>query len=715
MITPARTDQLPVDVLSNEQAESELERLAKEIAHQDALYYQKDDPEISDAEYDVLRRRNQAIETRFPGLVRTDSPSKRVGAGPAEGFAEVRHSTPMLSLGNAFGPEDVHEFFTRVRRFLQLGPGEPIETVAEPKIDGLSAAARYVGGKFVLGATRGDGVLGEDVTANLATLVDLPKTLAGPNVPDLLEVRGEVYMRHDDFAALNKSRAANEEAAYANPRNSAAGSLRQLDASVTASRKLRFFAYAWGEISESPGGSHWGFLQRLKDWGFAVNPLARKCADVAQVLAAYDEIAELRASLDYDLDGVVYKIDRLDWQDRLGMVSRAPRWAIAHKFPAEQAETVLKAISIQVGRTGALTPVAELAPVTVGGVVVSRATLHNEDEIARKDIRVGDAVIVQRAGDVIPQIVRPVLDKRPEGAKPFVFPTVCPCELRTPVVRGQGEVVARCSGELACPYQQVARLRHFVSRNAFDIEGLGSKQVEAFFERGLVHTPPDIFDLEAGDGTKEKPLAEWDGWGEKSAANLFAAITERREIDLDRFIYALGIRRIGLATARLLAQQYGSLGAWHGAMTAAAEERRNNPDEMKKPTEVGEAYAELCNIDGVGLSVADDLAGFFSESHNLQIINDLEARLSVKEFTAPAAGDSPLAGKTIVFTGGMEAMGRAEAKARAESLGAKVAGSVSKKTDYVVIGTDAGSKAKIAEELGLKMLSEAEWLALAER
>ncbi len=715
MITPVRIDQLPVDMLSPDQAGSELERLAAEIAHHDALYYQEDAPEIEDAEYDLLRRRNEAIEARFPDLVRPDSPSLRVGARPAEGFAEIRHTVPMLSLSNAFKPEDVHEFFARIQRFLKLGEDEPIDVVAEPKIDGLSAAVRYRDGKFVLGATRGDGVLGEDVTANLATLIDLPKTLAGPDVPEVLEVRGEVYMRHDDFAALNKARASRDEAPYANPRNSAAGSLRQLDPSVTATRKLRFFAYAWGEISAPPGDSHWRFLQRLKAWGFAVNPLARKCAGVDQALAAYDEIAGRRASLDYDLDGVVYKIDRLDWQDRLGMVSRAPRWAIAHKFPAEQAETVLKAISIQVGRTGALTPVAALEPVTVGGVVVSRATLHNEDEIARKDIRVGDTVIVQRAGDVIPQVVRAVLDKRPKSAKPFAFPTVCPCELKTPVVRGLDEVVARCSGELACPYQQVARLRHFVSRNAFDIEGLGIKQIEAFFERDMVRTPADIFDLEANDAKNDKPLAEWDGWGEKSAGNLFAAIDKRRKIGLERFIYALGIRRVGLATARLLAQQYGSLGLWHKAMLAAAIERRNNPDESKKPDNVGETYAELCNIDGIGLSVADDLVSFFSEPHNLQIIKDLEARLKVEDFIAPAAGSSPLAGKTIVFTGAMEAMSRAEAKARAESLGAKVAGSVSKKTDYVVIGADAGSKAKKAAELGITTLSEAEWLALAAR
>ena len=715
MTTPARIDRLAVDALTREQAEFELERLAREIAHHDGLYYQKDAPEITDAEYDLLRRRNEEVEARFPGLVRQDSPSKRVGAGPVEGFAEVRHSTPMLSLANAFGPEDVHEFFARIRRFLKLHADEPIETVAEPKIDGLSAAVRYEGGKFVLGATRGDGVLGEDVTANLATLVDLPKTLTGPDVPELLEIRGEVYMRHDDFAALNKTRAANDEALYANPRNSAAGSLRQLDASITATRKLRFFAYSWGEISEAPGERHWHFLKRLEGWGFAVNPLARKCSDVDQALAAYQEIADKRTSLDYDLDGVVYKIDRLDWQDRLGMVSRAPRWAIAHKFPAEQAETLLNAISIQVGRTGAMTPVAELEPVTVGGVVVSRATLHNEDEIARRDVRIGDTVVVQRAGDVIPQVVRAVLDKRPKKAKPFAFPTICPCDLKTPVVRSLDEVVARCSGELACPYQQVARLRHFVSRDAFDIEGLGVKQVSAFFERGLVRTPADIFNLEANDGDKDKPLAEWDGWGAKSADKMFAAIDERRKIDLERFIYALGIRRIGLATARLLAQQYSSLGLWHKSMRAAAEERLDAPDETKKPEEIGEAYAELCNIDGIGLSVADDLVGFFSESHNLGIIKDLEACLEVADFVAPALGSSPLAGKTIVFTGAMEAMSRAEAKARAESLGAKVAGSVSKKTDYVVIGADAGSKANKAAELGLTTLTEAEWLKLAER
>jgi DNA ligase (NAD+) len=614
----------------------------------------------------------------------------------------------MLSLGNAFDGDDVREFFARVRRFLGLDDSAGVEVVAEPKIDGLSAAVRYENGRFVLGATRGDGVTGEDITRNLATVADLPKILAGDSVPKILEVRGEIYMRHEDFRALNARREAADEPPFANPRNAAAGSLRQLDPSITASRPLHFFAYAWAEISEPAGDSHWHFLDRLKGWGFQVNPSARLCADAEEALALYAEIAEARAALPYDIDGIVYKVNRLDWQDRLGMVSRAPRWAIAHKFPAEQAETVLEAISIQVGRTGALTPVAELAPVTVGGVVVSRATLHNEDEIERKDIRVGDAVVIQRAGDVIPQVVRVIEGKRPAGAKPYEFPKICPCDLKSPVVRGDGEAVARCSGELACPYQQVARLRHFVSRTAFDIEGLGSKHIEAFWGDGTIRSPADIFRLR----DKRDEIGAREGWGEQSIDNLLAAIETRRRMPLDRFIYALGIRQIGQATARLLARQFGTLEAWHAAMEAAATERNENPDEMKKPELVGEAYADLCNIDQIGVSVADELVAFFSEPHNLKIIEALEECLEeIEAFAAPEA-DSPVSGKTVVFTGSLETMSRGEAKARAEALGAKVAGSVSKKTDYVVVGADAGSKARKAQELGVTVLSESEWLEM---
>lgn len=699
-----------VDDLTRDQAASELERLAREIAHHDKLYYQDSAPEISDADYDALRQRNDAIEARFPDLVRADSPSKRVGVGPAEGFAQVRHKVPMLSLGNAFDEEDVREFDARIRRFLGLGPDAAIETVAEPKIDGLSASLRYERGRFVQGATRGDGEVGEDVTANLRTVVDLPKTLKGRRIPDVLEVRGEVYMRRDDFARLNESRAADGLPLYANPRNSASGSLRQLDPSITAARRLHFFAYAWGEISEPPGDSYWHFLDRLKGWGFAVNPLAKLCADVDEALALHADIEGRRATLPYDIDGVVYKVNRLDWQDRLGMVSRAPRWALAHKFPAEQAETILNNIIIQVGRTGALTPVAELEPITVGGVVVSRATLHNEDEIARKDIRIGDSVIVQRAGDVIPQVVRVVTAKRPKHSKPFKFPDHCP-RCGSLAVREEGEAVRRCTGGLICPAQAVERLKHFVSRHAFDIEGLGRKHIEEFWNDKLIEGPGDIFRLHR----RRAELEEREGWGEQSVANLLAAIEDRRTIPLARFIYALGIRQIGEATAKLLARRYEELEAFRKAMIAAGKERAADPDEMKKPERVGEHYAELCDIDGVGISVADDLVAFFREPHNLEVLDDLGRELTVERAAALRAGSSLVAGKTVVFTGTLETMTRPEAKARAEALGAKVAGSVSKKTDYVVVGADAGSKAKKAAELGVAMLTEEEWIALTGR
>jgi len=700
-----------IDALTAEQAEAELARLAAEIAEHDRRYYQQDRPAISDAEYDALRRRNEAIETRFPELARPDSPSQRVGAAPATGFSKVTHKVPMLSLGNAFDADDVRDFVGRVRRFLNLADGEPVGIVGEPKIDGLSISLRYEAGRFVQGATRGDGAVGEDVTANLRTIGEVPKSIKG-NVPDILEVRGEVYMGHAEFAALNERRAAGGEPMFANPRNAAAGSLRQLDSTITASRPLRLFAYSWGEISGPPGETHWDFLQRLKGWGFPVNPLTELCDGAEAALALHDRIAAQRARLGYDIDGVVYKVNRLDWQNRLGFVSRAPRWAIAHKFPAERARTVLEKITIQVGRTGALTPVANLHPITVGGVVVSRATLHNADEIARKDIREGDTVIIQRAGDVIPQVVEVVMDQRPKSSKPYAFPTECPCALKTPTLREPGEAVTRCTGELACPYQQVERLRHFVSRDAFDIEGLGEKQVRAFFERGWVRTPADIFDLEQKDGERDTPLREIEGWGDKSAANLFAAIEARRTIPLERLIYALGIRQIGQATAKQLARNYGSLAAWHQAMRAAAAERAANPDETRKPELVGEAFAALCDIDGIGFSMADDLCAFFTEEHNLAVVEALESRLKVEDAAQPETAGSPVAGKTVVFTGSLETMTRAEAKATAEARGAKVSGSVSKKTDYVVIGADPGSKAKKAAELGITVLDEEAWRSL---
>ena len=628
--------------------------------------------------------------------MRPDGPSRRVGAAPAEGFGKVRHRLPMLSLGNAFDREEVAEFFARIRRFMGLDPDEPVEIVAEPKIDGLSISLRYEGGRFVQAATRGDGTEGEDVTANVATLGDLPKTLEG-EAPAVLEVRGEIFLRHDDFAALNRQQEASGGKIFANPRNAAAGSLRQLNVAVTASRPLKLFAYALGEVSDAVAASHWDLLRRLQAWGFPTNPEARVCADLGAVMAFYGELLGRRVDLPYDIDGIVYKVNRFDWQERLGFVSRAPRWAIAHKFPAEQAETRLNEITIQVGRTGALTPVANLEPITVGGVVVGRATLHNEDEIARKDIREGDRVIIQRAGDVIPQVVSVVKDKRPKGSKAFVFPKSCPCPLETPTHREEGEAVRRCTGELACPYQKAEHLKHFVSRDAFDIEGLGGKHVEAFLAEGLIATPADIFRL----GEKAAELAEREGWGEQSVQNLLRAVEARRTISLERFIYALGIRQVGQSTAKLLARNYGGVDAFRAAMTEAAD-----PEAA--------AYGDLINIDQIGPAVAADLIAFFAEPHNLAALEDLTGQLT--EITAPETldtGDSPIAGKTLVFTGTLSAMGRSEAKAKAESLGAKVAGSVSRKTDFVVVGADAGSKARKAEALGVAVLSEEEWLELA--
>jgi DNA ligase (NAD+) len=690
------TADIPVESLTPAQAEQELARLAREIAHHDQLYYQKDAPEISDADYDLLRQRNDAIEARFPELRGPDSPSLRVGAAPATGFAKVTHARPMLSLDNAFAEEDAREFVGRIRRFLGLKEDAAVELVAEPKIDGLSASLRYEDGVFVQGATRGDGTVGEDVTANLRTIADLPKRLHGKHVPKVLEVRGEVYMRHADFQKLNAKRAAAGEPVFANPRNFAAGTVRQIDPKVTASRPLRFFAYAWGEVSEPVAETHWDFLQHLKDWGFAVNPLAKRCRDIDEALAFHADIAAQRAELPYDIDGVVYKVNRFDWQQRLGMVSRAPRWALAHKFPAERAQTILRAIKIQVGRTGALTPVAELEPITVGGVVVSRATLHNEDEIARKDIREGDAVIIQRAGDVIPQVVAVVPEKRPRGSKPFAFPDRCPV-CNSHAVREEGMAVRRCTGGLICAAQAVERLKHFVSRNAFDIDGLGDKRIEELWQEEWLKTPGDIFRL----GKRTAELEEREGWGKQSAAKLTKAIEARRSIALERFIYALGIPQVGEATARLLAKNYGSLAAWREAMVAA--------QDPESP-----AYHELDNIEGIGPSVATDIIAFFGEAHNLEVLDDLTAEVSVQDFVQPKAGGSPIAGKSVVFTGELTAMTRSEAKARAESLGAKVASSVSKKTDYVIVGADAGSKATKAKELGLTTLSEEEWLKLIE-
>lgn len=684
--------------LTEDQAKEELQRLALLIAHHDRLYYLEDQPEISDAEYDDLRLRNDAIEKRFPHLIREDSPSQRVGAPLLGPFKKVKHRKPVLSLDNGFEDQDVYDFFDRIRRFLGLSADEPIEIVAEPKIDGLSATLDYQGGQFVLGATRGDGTEGEDITPNLKTLRDIPHYITSQDFPKATEVRGEVYMRHKDFMALNKEREAQNLPFFANPRNAAAGSVRQLDPQITANRPLKFFAYSCDEYAPFQVKTHWEFLEKLKEAGFVVNPLARLCENAEAVLAYYRELESQRATLAYDIDGIVYKVNRLDWQNRMGYSSRAPRWALAHKFPAQKAQTHLNDILIQVGRTGTLTPVAVLEPVTVGGVVVSRATLHNEDEIARKDVRVGDTVIIQRAGDVIPQVLCVVLEKRPSDSKPFEFPHTCPI-CGSHAVRLPEEVARKCMGGLVCSAQAALRLRHFVSRDAFDIEGFGSKHVEAFHKEGLIKSPQDIFTLEARDRQSLTPLRNREGWGPLSAQNLFKAIDARRKIELHRFIYALGIPQVGQATAKLLARHYLSFSAWKEAMITAKDEG-------------SEAYATLISIDGIGPSVSEDLIAFFDEPHNLNVLEGLLREVTILDEKPVDVSSSPLANKTIVFTGTLEHMTRPEAKVRAESLGAKVSSSVSSKTDYVVIGTDAGSKAKAAKELGVTILTEDEWLDL---
>ena len=692
----------PVTKLTEKEAAAELERLAREIAEHDKRYHQEDAPTISDADYDALRKRNAAIEAKFPELIRPDSPSRRVGAQAVEKFGKVKHGVPMLSLDNAFDDEDVTDFVDRIRRFLNLPADEELAITAEPKIDGLSASLRYEDGRLVLGATRGDGAVGEDVTANLKTLKDIPHSLKGRGIPELIEVRGEVFLSHADFAKLNEDQEAREEKTFANPRNAAAGSLRQLDSSITARRPLKFFAYTWGEVSKVPGKTQSEVIEAFADWGFPTNPEMKRFTSVEAILKYYEKIQAKRASLGYDIDGVVYKVDRLDWQQRLGFVSRAPRWAVAHKFPAEQAETELLDIDIQVGRTGTLTPVARLKPVTVGGVVVTNATLHNEDEIARKDVRVGDTVVVQRAGDVIPQIVRVVEEKRPKGAKAYKFPDKCPVcgshALREVDESGEESVARRCTGGLICPAQAAERLKHFVSRNAFDIEGFGSKHVDAFLADKLIAHPSDIFLLEKKYGSGPKAIAAREGWGPQSAAKLFAAIEAKQKIALARFIFALGIRHVGESTARLLAVNYGSAAAFVKAMTAAAD-----GDEK--------ALAELDAIEGIGDTSAKAIAEFFEEGHNREEVERLLELLDIDEAEKPKS-DTAVSGKTIVFTGSLEKMTRSEAKARAESLGAKVAGSVSAKTDLVVAGPGAGSKLKEAEKHGVKVISEDDWLKL---
>ena len=685
----------PVSALTDLEAAAELAFLAKRMAELDKAYYQSDDPLVSDAEYDALKRRNEAIEARFPHLVRADSPSKKVGAKASEDFAKVTHSVPMLSLGNIFSTDEIFEFANRIRRFLGLDDNAELAFMAEPKLDGLSFSALYVNGEFVRGATRGDGAVGEDITENLKQIKDLPLKLVGDDIPERIDIRGEVIMNKADFFALNDEQIAAGKKPFANPRNAAAGSLRQLDARITGRRRLSLFGYTFGETTAEPWDSQNGFLKKIRSWGFPVNPEVRLCQTARELVKFFEDLGEKRPFLPYDIDGAVYKVNRRDWQERLGFVARAPRWAIAHKFPAEQAQTKLENIRIQVGRTGALTPVADLTPVNVGGVMVSHATLHNEDELKRKDIRIGDTVVIQRAGDVIPQVVRVVLEKRPADSAPFVFPTTCPvCGAH--VVRDPDEAVQRCSGGLVCPAQAVESLKHFVSRDALNIEGLGAKNMAFFFERGWIKTPSDVFTLEFRVGADIRKL---DGWGDKSADNLFAAIRKvAAATPMEKFLFALGIREVGQATARLLAAHYLTMPAFLEQMTAAQDRE-------------SDAYKELLSIESIGDVIACEILDFTAEEHNRTEIDKLLKLMTIEAFV-PVENDSPLAGKTVVFTGSLETMTRNEAKAKAQSAGAKVAGSVSKKTDYVVLGADAGSKAQKAAELGIAVLSESEFTEL---
>jgi len=711
MPSKVKTDKTPVDLLTARQAKAEHARLTVEISEHDRRYYQQDRPTITDAAYDALRARYNAIEARFPDLRTLESLSLKVGVAPSGKFKKVRHAVPMLSLDNAFAEQDVVDFVARIRRFLKLGEDEKLVFSAEPKIDGLSMSLRYEDGALVTAATRGDGAEGEDVTANIRTLKDVPQHLKGKNIPKVCEVRGEVYMTKADFLKLNERQKAAGDTIFANPRNSAAGSLRQKDPAVTASRPLGFFAYAWGQMSDMPADTQSGMIKWFETCGFTTNPLTKLCRSTDELIAFHRKIEEGRARLDYDIDGVVYKVDRIDWQERLGFVSRNPRWAIAHKFPAERATTVLRDIEIQVGRTGTLTPVAKLEPIGVGGVVVQNATLHNEDYIKGiggggeqlregRDIRIGDTVIIQRAGDVIPQVVDVVLDKRPKTAKPYHFPKKCPCYLHTDVVReetatGEEGARARCTGEFACPYQKIEHLKLFASRRAFDIEGLGEKQIELFFEKKWVKEPADIFVLER---KHKKELLEEEGYGETSVRNLFAAIDQRREISLDRFIFALGIRHVGETTALALARGYGSWKTFHDACLKVAK-----GDE--------ETIAEMDALDQIGETVIEAVKAYFGESHNRGIVERLTKEVKILDAEKPKT-DSAIAGKTVVFTGSLEKMTREEAKAKAERLGAKAAGSVSKKTDYVVAGPGAGSKLADAKKFGVKVLTEDEWLKL---
>lgn len=686
-----------ISALSEEQAKIELERIAAEIAQADDAYYQKDDPYLTDAEYDKLKRLNREIEEKFPHLIRADSPSKRVGAPVKSDFNKIEHKVRMLSLADIFSEEELVEFVKSIQRFLNTD--ENIVFSSEPKMDGLSFSARYENGVFVSGATRGDGKIGEDITENLKTIAGLPLEIKAADFPEIMEVRGEVYMSKADFLELNAQNAAENKKVFANPRNAAAGSLRQLDANITKHRKLSAVVYTWGEVSDVLWKTQSAFLQKVKEWGFPVNPYNRICHDTQEILESFTGLLNTRADLPYDIDGIVYKVDSLALQNRLGFLTRTPRWAIAHKFPAEKAVTRINDIRIQVGRTGALTPVADLEPINVGGVMVSHATLHNEDEIKRKDIRIGDYVIIQRAGDVIPQVLGVVAEKRAQGLVEFEFPKVCP-QCGAHAVREEDEAVRRCTGGLSCPAQAIERIKHFVSREAFNIEGLGGKIIEQFFGEGILSNPSDIFTLQQRNGSDDLfsaaqglHLENRDGWGRKSVENLFKAINERRLISLPRFIYALGIRQVGAATSLLIAKNYGSFLRFM--------------QEMQE-----EQIEKLLSIDGIGEAMAMDIVEFFKEEHNLKIIRQLLQEVKIEDFTDTAVYDSPISGKTVVFTGTLEGMTRAEAKSKAQSLGAKVAGSVSAHTDFVIVGADAGSKAKKAQELGIRVLNENEFLRL---
>ena len=700
--------EIDVSLLTNEQAKAELKRLAEVMAYHDQLYHNSDAPEISDAEYDALKRRNLEIETRFPDLKLENSPSDKVGAPVASGFSKISHNVAMLSLDNAFNDQDVRDFAARIRRFLSLGASDKVALTAEPKIDGLSMSLRYENGTLVSAATRGDGAVGENVTANVKTISEIPQQLPeNANVPEIVEIRGEVYMRRDDFFALNEKQAELGKQIYVNPRNTAAGSLRQLDAKITASRPLKFFAYAWGEVAPAmPATTQMGMVELYKSWGFSVNPLMQRFEDIEALLQHYAKIEEERPELPYDIDGVVYKVDDLALQARLGFISRSPRWAIAHKFPAEKASTILKDIDIQVGRTGALTPVARLEPVTVGGVVVTNATLHNAEELERLGVKIGDTVRIERAGDVIPKVLEVV--SSPEDAVEFEFPKTCPCDLKSEVVQektasGAAGVIRRCSGEFACPYQRKEHLKHFVSRKAFDIDGLGDKQIEYFYqdESLYINSPADIFTLSKRDEANFTKLKNRDGYGDLSAQKLFDAIEDKRTIPLAKLIFALGIRHVGEATGKTLAGAYLNWASFEEAIMSII-----GGDEA--------ALQELLSLDDIGPAVVDAMRQFFERDDNRKMVDDLVAELNILDAEAPSS-DSPVAGQTVVFTGKLERMSRDEAKAMAEQLGAKVAGSISKKTDLLVAGPGAGSKLKKATDLGIKTITEDEWFTLIGR